>query len=68
MLLWFVDKKATDLALKQEVLIEEEHVECQPERITGAIGSCRQNVDICLTCKYYSCVWCQAISGRSIEA
>ena len=38
MLLWFVDKKVTELALKQGVLIEEKHVECQLEMITDAVA------------------------------
>ena len=37
MLLWFVDNKVTELALKQGVLIEEEHVECQLEMITDEL-------------------------------
>lgn len=52
MLLWFVDKKVAELALKQAVLIEEEHVECRPERITDAVVD--ENVDIHLIRKYFA--------------
>ena len=52
MLLWFVDKKVAELALKQAVLIEEEHVECRPERITDAVVD--ENVDIHLIRKYFT--------------
>ena len=33
------------------VLVEEEHVECRPERITDAVD---ENVDIHLICKYFT--------------
>ena len=52
MLLWFVDKKVAELALKQAVSIEEEHVECRPERITDAVVD--ENVDIHLIRKYFT--------------
>ncbi len=44
MLLCFVDKKVAELALKQGVLIEEEHVECRPEKITDAVAD--ENVQV----------------------
>ena len=44
MLLWFVDKKIAELALKQAILIEEEHIKCRPEWITEAVVD--ENVDI----------------------
>ena len=52
MLLWFVDKKVAEMALKQAVLIEEEHVECRPERITDAVVD--ENVDVHLIRKYFT--------------
>ena len=52
MLLWFVDKKIAELALKQGVLIEEEHVECRSERITDAVAD--ENVDVYLIRKYFT--------------
>ncbi len=44
MLLCFVDKKVAELALKQGVLIEEEHVECRQEKITDAVAD--ENVQV----------------------
>ena len=52
MLSWFVDEEYADLALKQAVLIEEEHVECQPERVTDAVVD--ENVDVHLIRKYFT--------------
>ena len=45
-------KRVAELALKQAVLIEEEHVECRPERITDAIID--ENVDVHLIRKYFT--------------
>lgn len=52
MLLWFVGKTIAELALKQVNLIEEEHIECRPERITDAVVD--DNVDIHLVRKYFT--------------
>ncbi len=52
MLLWFVDKKVAELALKQGVLIDEEHVECRPEKITDAVAD--GNVQVQTIRKYYT--------------
>ena len=52
MLSWFVDEEYADLALKQAVLIEEEHVECQPERVTDAVVD--ETVDVHLIRKYFT--------------
>ena len=52
MLLWLVDKKIAERALKQAVLVEEEHVKCRPERITDAVVD--ENVDIHLIRKYFT--------------
>ena len=46
MLLWLVDKKIAERALKQAVLVEEEHIECRPERITVTDAVVDENVDI----------------------
>ena len=40
------------MALKQAVLIEEEHVECRPEMITNAVVD--ENVDVHLIRKYFT--------------
>ncbi len=43
---WFVDAVHVQDALKHDQLIEEEHVECRPERILDAVVD--ENVDVCL--------------------
>ena len=52
MLLWFVDKKVAELAVKDGVLIDEECIECQPERVTDAIAD--ENVDVCMVRKFFT--------------
>lgn len=38
--------------LKHDKLIEEEHVECRPEKVSDAVVD--ENVDVCLVRKYFS--------------
>ena len=44
LLSWFVDKEVAKDAIDGRLLIEEEHVECKPERIPDSILD--KNVDI----------------------
>ena len=48
---WFVEKPVIQAALKG-VLIEEENVECRPEKVSNAVLD--ENVDIHLTRSYFS--------------
>ena len=52
MLSWFVDKKISESALKEGVLIEEEHVECRPEKVSDAVAD--ENVDLNLIRKHFT--------------
>ena len=52
LLSWFVDKEVAKDAIDGRLLIEEEHVECKPERIPDSILD--ENVDICLVRQYFS--------------
>lgn len=52
MLSWFVDKEVLERAIKQRVLIEEEEVECKPERVSDAILD--ENVDVCLVRNHFT--------------
>ena len=51
---WLVDKKVAEAALKKGVLIEEDDVECQPEKVSSAIAD--ENVDVHLVWKYFTTV------------
>ena len=46
---WFVDDKVAERALKHNDLVEEEDVECKPERLPDAVLD--ENVDIHLARK-----------------
>ena len=50
---WVVDKEVVQQAIKNSILIEEEQVECRPEKIPDSIAD--ENVDICLVRRYFSC-------------
>ena len=43
---WFVEKNIADSALRGGALIEEEHVECRPEKVSDAVLD--ENVDVTL--------------------
>lgn len=49
---WFVDKEVAENAIKHCRLIEEEDVECKPERVPDAVVD--ENVDIHLVRQYFS--------------
>jgi len=49
---WFVDKKVAKRALRAHQLIEEEEVECRPERIPDAVVD--ENVDVHLVRRHFS--------------
>jgi len=49
---WFVDKKVAERALMAHQLIEEEEVECRPERIPDAVVD--ENVDVHLVRRHFS--------------
>ena len=49
---WFVDKSVVEKALRDHSLIEEDEVECRPERVSDAILD--ENVDICLVRNHFS--------------
>ena len=51
MLSWFVDKKVVEAALNGS-LVEEEHIECRPEKVSDAVVD--ENVDVNLIRKYFS--------------
>ena len=59
---WFVDKPS---ALKG-ALIEEENVECRPEKVSNAVLD--ENVDICLVRKYFSHEACMDACGGCLKA
>ena len=52
MLSWFVDKDVLERAIKQRILIDEDEVECRPERVSDAILD--ENVDIHLVRNHFS--------------
>ena len=52
MLSWFVDQCKMKLVLRKEKLIEENEVECRPERISNAILD--QSVDVHLIRHYFT--------------
>lgn len=52
MLSWFVDKNVVEKAIKQRTLIEEDEVECRPEKVSDAILD--ENVDIHLVRNHFS--------------
>ena len=49
---WLVDKKVAEQALKRDILIEEDDVECRPEKVSAAIAD--ENVDVHLVRKYFT--------------
>ncbi|CAI8036418.1 hypothetical protein GBAR_LOCUS20403 [Geodia barretti] len=49
---WFVDEKVAERALKHNDLIEEEDVECKPERLPDSVLD--ENVDIHLARKHFT--------------
>ena len=49
---WFVHKPVAEKVLKKHSLIEEEEVECRPEKIPNTIVD--ENVDVYLVRKYFS--------------
>ena len=49
---WFVDGVRIEAALKQDELIEEEDVECRPEKVSDAVVD--ENVDVYLIRKYFT--------------
>ena len=49
---WLVDKEVAGQALKKDILIEEDRVECRPEKVSDAI--CDENVDIHLVRKCFT--------------
>ena len=49
---WFVDKKIAERALRAHQLIEEDQVECRPERIPAAVVD--ENVDVHLVRRHFS--------------
>ena len=49
---WFVDPLDIEAALKRDVLIEDESVECRPEKMSDAVVD--ENVDVCLVRKYFT--------------
>ena len=49
---WLVDPPIISAAMKEDKLIEEEHVECRPEKIPCSILD--ENVDICLVRSYFT--------------
>ena len=48
---WFVEKPIVQATLKG-ALVEEESVDCRPKRVSNAVLD--ENVDIHLTCSYFS--------------
>ena len=52
MLSWFVDRPVIENILKSDMLIEEEDVECRPEKISDSVLD--ENVDIHLVRQYFS--------------
>ena len=51
-LAWFVDKPVAEKVMREHGLIEEDEVECRPEKIPNAIMD--ENVDVFLVQKYFS--------------
>ena len=49
---WFVDEKILDSAIKHNQLIQEEEVECQPEKVSDAVVD--DNVDVHVVRKYFT--------------
>lgn len=49
---WFIDEKVAERALKHNDLIQEEDVECKPERLPDAVLD--ENVDIHLVRKHFT--------------
>lgn len=49
---WFVSKKVVDAAIKQSVLIEEEDIECRPERVPDSVAD--ENVDVFLVRRFFT--------------
>lgn len=47
-----MDKEVAKQALKKDTLIEEDQVECRPEKVSDAIAD--QNVDIHLVRKFFT--------------
>ena len=52
MLSWFVDQLVAKAAIKDDRLIEEEDVECRPEKIPCSVLD--ENVSICLVRPYFT--------------
>ncbi len=49
---WFVDPPVARAAINDDKLIEEEEVECRPEKIPCSVLD--ENVDVCLVRQYFS--------------
>jgi len=49
---WFVDIPIVERTIHQNYVIEEEDVECKPERVSDALVD--ENVDIHIVRKYFS--------------
>ena len=49
---WFVDKAVVTEVLNKGTLIDEESVECVPEKIPDSIVD--ENVDVHLVCKHFT--------------
>ena len=49
---WIVDKDVVQQAIKNSVLIEEDKVECRPEKIPNSILD--DSIDVCLVRNYFS--------------
>ena len=52
MLKWFVNPEVATAAIREDKLIEEEDVECRPEKIPSSVLD--DNVDVCLVRRYFS--------------
>ena len=49
---WLVDDAVAEKVIQTDCLIEEEEVECRPERVQNSILD--DNVDVCLIRKYFT--------------
>ena len=55
---WFVDPLIARAAINDDKLIEEEEVECRPEKIPCSVLD--ENVDVCLV-RHWFCRYCSSV-------
>ena len=49
---WFVDKEVADKAIRYDILIEEEQVDCRSEKVPDA--TVNEDINVCLVCCHFS--------------